>query len=104
MLGKKVANRLEGLIREKTAELKGEVIDLVLQPDHVHLLCSFPPTFAPYQIMYCLKGYSAPVLREEFPWLKSRLPNMWTGSYDVGTAGQVSTETMQRDIEAQQGR
>lgn len=104
VLGKKVATRLEELIREKTAEMKGEVMDLVIQPDHVHLFCSFPPTIAPYQIMYRLKGYSAHVLREEFPWLKSRLPNLWTRSYYVGTAGHVSAETIQRYIEDQKGR
>lgn len=104
VLGKKVAKRLEELVREKTAELKGEVIDLVIQPDHVHLFCSFPPTIAPYQIMYRIKGYSAHVLREEFPWLKSRLPNMWTRRYYVGTAGHVSSETIKKYIEAQKGR
>jgi putative transposase len=104
VLGKQVAKRLEELIHEKTAELKGEVIDLVIQPDHVHLFCRFPPTLAPYQIMHRIKGYSAHVLREEFPWLKSRLPNLWTRSYYVGTAGHVSSETIKRYIEEQKGR
>jgi putative transposase len=104
VLGKDVAKRLEELIHEKVAELKGEVLDLTVQPDHVHLFASFPPTIAPYQIMHRLKGYSARVLRDEFPWLKSRLPNMWTRSYYVGTAGHVSTATIRRYIEAQKGR
>lgn len=102
--GKDVARRLNGLIHEKVAELKGEVLDLTVQPDHVHLFCSFPPTIAPYQIMYRLKGYTARVLRDEFPWLKSRLPNMWTRSYYVGTAGHVSAETIKRYIKEQKGR
>lgn len=104
VLGKDVANRLDQLIREKAAELNGEVIDLTVQPDHTRLFCSFPPTIAPYQIMYRLKGYTAGVLREEFPWLKSRLPNLWTRSYYVGTAGHVSAETIKRYIEEQKGR
>jgi putative transposase len=56
VLGKKGAKRLDELIREKTAQRKGEVLDLVIEPDDVHLLCSFPPTIAPYQSMYRLKG------------------------------------------------
>ena len=104
VLGKKVAKRLEELIHEKTAELKGEVIDLVIQPDHGHLFCSFPPTLPPYQIVHRIKGYSAHVLREAFPWLKSRLPNMWTRSDYVGTAGRVSAETSIRYSEEQEGR
>jgi putative transposase len=96
-----VAVRLEQLIREKTAELGGEILKLTIQPDHVHLFCSFPPTMAPYQIMHRLKGYTAHVLREEFPYLNSRLPNLWTRSYYVGTAGNVSAATIQNYVNAQ---
>jgi putative transposase len=96
-----VAVRLEQLIREKSEELGGEILNLTIQPDHVHLFCSFPPTMAPYQIMHRLKGYTAHVLREEFPYLNSRLPNLWTRSYYVGTAGTVSAATIQNYIDAQ---
>lgn len=68
------------------------------------MFCRFPPTIAPNQIMHRIKGYSAHVLRDEFPWLKSRLPSLWTRSYYVGTVGHVSAETIQRYIEEQKGR
>lgn len=96
-----VAVRLDELLREKIAELGGEVLNITIQPDHVHLFCSFPPTIAPYQIMHRLKGYTAHVLRREFPELNSRLPNLWTRSYFVGTAGHVSAATIQRYIDEQ---
>jgi len=96
-----VATRLDQLIHAKTAELGGEVLNLTIQPDHVHLFCTFPPTIAPYQIMHGIKGYTAHELREEFPYLKSRLPNLWTRSYYVGTAGHVSAQTIQRYINEQ---
>jgi putative transposase len=102
--GKDVAGRLEEQIYDKVAELKGEVLDLPVRPDHVHLFSSFLPTIALYQIMHCLKGHTAHILREEFPWLKSRLLNMWTRGYYVGTAGHVSAATIRRYIEAQEGR
>jgi len=35
--------------------------------------------------------------------LKSRLPSLWTHSYYVGTAGEVSAETIRKYIEAQEG-
>lgn len=101
VLVNEMPRRLEELIREKTAELDGEVIELVIQPDHVHLFCSFPPTIAPYQIMHRIKGYTAHVLRREFPHLNSRLPNLWTRSYYVGTAGSVSAKVIERYIEEQ---
>jgi putative transposase len=100
----RVARRLEELIRDKSTELGGGVLNLTIMPDHVHLFCSFPPTMAPYQIMHRLKGYTAHQLREEFPYLKSRLPNLWTRSYYVGTAGNVSAATIQRYIDEQKGR
>jgi putative transposase len=101
VLGTDVAQRLEELICEKAAALGGEVINLTVQPDHVHLFCSFPPTIAPYQIMHGIKDYTAFALRSEFPWLKSRLPSLWTRSYYVGTAGYVSAETIQRYLDEQ---
>ena len=77
---------------------------MTIQPDHIHFFGSFPPTLAPHQVMHRVKGYTAFVLRDEFPWLKSRLPSLWTRSDYVGTAGHVSAETSQRYINEQKGR
>ena len=99
-----IPQRLTELLHEKAQELGGEILNLTVQPDHVHLFCSFPPTLSPHQIMHRLKGYTAFMLRREFPHLKSRLPNMWTRSYFVGTAGTVSAATIQRYIDEQKGR
>ena len=99
----RLAVRLEELLRCKTLQLDGEVLNLTIMPDHVHLFCSFPPTIAPYQIMHRLKGYTAYMLRREFPELNSRLPNLWTRSYYVGTAGSVSAATIRRYIDEQKG-
>ncbi|MBK8904499.1 MAG: IS200/IS605 family transposase [Anaerolineaceae bacterium] len=99
-----IPERLTVLLSEKTEEMGGEIIDLTIQPDHVHLFCIFPLTLAPHQFMHGLKGYTAFMLRQEFPHLKSQLPNMWTRSYYVGTAGNVSAQTIQRYIDEQKGR
>lgn len=95
-----VATRLEALIREKSGELQFTILRLAIQPDHVHLFVSVTPEWAPYQIAHRLKGYSARVLRQEFPHLL-RLPSVWTSAYFVSTAGNVSSATIQRYIEAQ---
>jgi len=91
-----IPERLTVLLHEKAQEMGGEIIDLAIQPDHGHLFGILPPTLAPHQIMHGLKGYTAFMLRNEFPHLKSRLPNMWTRSYYVGTAGNGSAQTIQR--------
>ena len=98
-----IPKRLVEMLYFKTQALGGEILTVTVQPDHVHLFCSFPPTLAPYQIMYRLKGFTAHELRKEFPWLKSRLPSLWTRAYFVGTAGKVSAATIQKYIEAQTG-
>lgn len=97
----RIPSRLVELLNEKSGELEGEVLKVTVQPDQVHLVCSFPPTRAPHQIMHRLKGYTAVRLRKEFPHLKRRLPNMWTGSYFVGTAGTVTAATIEKDIDEQ---
>ena len=50
--------------------------------------------------MHRLKGYTARILRAEFPVLL-KLPSMWTRSYFVSTAGKVSSATIRRYIEEQ---
>lgn len=95
--------RLDGLIREVAAELDCTVLALEIMPDHLHLFLSAPPTLAPNQIVRRIKGRSSRVLRQEFPHLL-RLPSLWTRSYFVSTAGNVSSQTIQRYIAEQRTR
>lgn len=92
-----VETRLRELLAEKCKELDIEILALEIMPDHVHLFVNAPPLFAPYQIMFRLKGFTARILRKEFEQL-TRMPSMWTTSYFVSTAGNVSSETIKRYI------
>ena len=96
----KVKDRLNQLLREKATELGIEVIALEINPDHVHLFVNAMPDFAIHQVAFRLKGYTSRVLRLEFPHLR-KMPSMWTSSYFASTAGNVSSETIRRYIEAQ---
>ncbi|MFB6277062.1 MAG: transposase, partial [Halothece sp.] len=49
------------------------------------------------------KGRASHYLRKEFPELK-KLPTLWTPSYFVSTAGNISSDTIQRYIENQKGK
>jgi putative transposase len=93
-----VAKRLRELIWQKANELECVVIALEIDPDHVHLFLGCPPTIAPYQIVHRIKGASSRVLRQEFPELL-KLPSLWTHSYFVSTAGNVSRETIKKYIQ-----
>jgi len=48
----------------------GEVIELVVRPDHAHLFAHFPPTLAPQQIMAGIRGRVSHALRREVPALR----------------------------------
>jgi putative transposase len=98
-----VAKRLEELLYEKTKELDCEIIALEIMEDHVDLFLCCPPTLAPDQIMFRLKGFTSRVLRQEFPHLL-KLPSMWTRSYFCSTAGDASSETIKRYIANQKTR
>ncbi len=76
---------------------------LETMPDHIHLLISIPPTEAVGVMIGKLKGMTAKVLREEFPHLKSRLPNLWTRSYFVASTGGVTLQALKQYVENQKG-
>lgn len=99
-----VAERLEAIIRERAAALKAEVEGLEIMPDHVHLFVSVPPTDAPQHFVNQFKGHSARLLRREFSHLKSSLPCLWSRSYYVGAAGQVSAAAIRRYVASQKER
>lgn len=64
-----VAKDLQALLIEKCADLGCEIVALEIMPNHVHLFLSCPPTLAPSDAMFWLKGYSSHVLRERYAHL-----------------------------------
>lgn len=96
-----VDERLKQLVREKQSEYGYEVIDVEVMPDHVHMLISIDPRLVPSDVVGKIKGYTAHQLREEFTWLKSRLPSLWTRSKFISTCGAVSLEIVKQYIENQ---
>jgi putative transposase len=91
---------LQQITQEVATENKCKVIELAIQPDHVHLFIRSNPRTLPTDIARLIKGRSAHGLREEYPFLK-RLPSLWTRSTFYSTAGNVSSETIRRYIERQ---
>lgn len=95
-----VKRRVIELIYEKATELDCKIVSLAIEPEHIHLFLNCSPDLAPKQIMHRIKGYSSYILRKEFPHLK-KMPSMWTRSYFVSTAGNVSSSTIEKYIAAQ---
>ena len=95
-----VAADLRSLIEAKCAEKGWTIIELVIQPDHVHLFVRAWPIDAAADIVKECKGVSSRKLRKKYAGLR-RLPSLWTRSYFASTAGNVSSETIQKYIAAQ---
>ncbi len=81
-----IQERLQQIIREVAAEYKWSVIELAIQPDHVHVFMRSTPRTLPTDLPILIKGQSSHLLREEYPFLK-RMPSLWTRSTFYSTAG-----------------
>ena len=93
-------DRLIQLIAEKYAEKGWDILELAVQPDHLHLFVRVWPSDSAAQVVKEVKGFTAFHLRKEFVPALSKLPSLWTRSYFASTAGNVSAETIQKYIEA----
>ena len=96
--------RLKELILNKQEDYGYKALDMEVMPDHVHLILDVNPQNGIVNIIGQIKGYSAHILREEFPWLKSRLPCLWTRSKFISSVGAVSLDVVKKYIEDQKGK
>lgn len=98
-----VEQRFKELVHEVCAELKIVIVAMECDKDHTHMFLNALPTLSPADIMAKIKGVTSKKLREEFLHLL-HLPSLWTRSYFVSTAGNVSSETIKRYVEQQKTR
>lgn len=101
VLGGRVAERLDELIRQKADERGWEIVALEVMPDHVHLFVKHDPKASASYVANQFKGFTSRVLREEFGHLRSRLPTLWSSSYFAASVGAVSAATVRRYIDTQ---
>lgn len=104
VIGGRLETRLKQIIAEVIDEKGAWLIEMETMPDHVHLVVEVDPQLGVHRLVKAIKGRSSRVLREEFPWLKSRLPSLWTNSYFVATVGGASLSVIKRYVEAQKDR
>lgn len=97
-----VESRLKVLITEISIELQADLIEVETDKDHVHLLVEVDPQYGINNYVRRLKGKTSRILRDEFPFLRKRLPTLWTNSYFVSTVGGAPLEVVKQYIENQQ--
>lgn len=96
-----VDTRLKEIICQVCQEIQVEIIEMEIMPDHVHLLLEVDPQFGIHKAVKKIKGRSSRILRQEFSWLKTKLPTLWTNSYFVSTVGGAPLEAIKKYIENQ---
>lgn len=101
ILEKDVAVELGSVLDEICATNKWQMITKEIQPDHIHWFVSIPPSIAVCDVIKVLKGTSARKLYLKFPVLHKTVwgGHLWSPSYYVATAGNISAETVKKYIE-----
>ncbi|AAK41701.1 IS200/IS605 family transposase [Saccharolobus solfataricus] len=94
-----IAEYTKEVLKSIAEELGCEIIALEVMPDHIHLFVNCPPRYAPSYLANYFKGKSARLILKKFPQLNKG--KLWTRSYFVATAGNVSSEVIKKYIEEQ---
>ena len=98
-----VEARFKELVSQICRQNDIEILALECHIDHCHLFVNCPPNLSPADVMRLVKANTGRTLICEFEAL-SKIPNLWTRSYFVSTAGSVSSETIQKYVETQKTR
>jgi len=98
-----IDRRIKEMILEKQDQYNYTVVEMEVMPDHVHLLLDVDPRIGIDRVVRKIKGYPAHTLRQEYPWIRTRLPSLWTRSRFIASVGSVSLQTIKQYIEEQKG-
>lgn len=93
-----VETRLKQLLIEQSTKNGYSIESMEVMPDHIHIFIKVDPTDSPHKVVQQLKGYTSRMLRMEFPYLKTRMPTLWTRSYYCESVGHISQQTIEKYI------
>ena len=96
-----VDERFREIAQQVADEMRFDIIEMEVMPDHVHMLLEVDPQLGIHKAVKRIKGRTSHDLREEFPWLKRRIPSLWTNSYFVSTVGGAPLSIVKQYIENQ---
>jgi putative transposase len=75
-------------IRKRYPEI--EYVQRNIQPDHVHLVLSFPPKYSIARVVQIIKSNTGKAMWEKFEFLRKRYygrGGIWSAGYFVSTVG-----------------
>ncbi|MFK7825902.1 MAG: IS200/IS605 family transposase [Oligoflexales bacterium] len=102
----KLADFLNQLIQVEVQKMKGQIVELNVQEDHVHLLLRVPPKISVSQLMGTIKGKSAIQLFQRFPSLRTKRywgNRFWAQGYCVDTVG-LDSEKIRKYVKYQEDK
>lgn len=89
-------------IRKNYPEI--DYIERNIQPDHVHLVVSFPPKYSIAQVVQIIKQNTGRALKDKFEFLRQRYygrGGIWSAGYFVSTVG-LDEEMIKRYVRYQE--
>ena len=95
-----IKKRLSEIFDGVAKDNNWEIIAKEIMPDHVHLFVYADVLTRPEIVVKRFKGRSSNLLRKEFKELL-KMPTLWTRSYFLSTAGNVSSATIKGYINRQ---
>lgn len=95
--------RLKEIIYQVAQEFDAIIEELEVMEDHVRIILSCYPHIT-HKIVRIMKGRSSRLLREEFSFVKSRTPSLWTRRYFIATTGGDQLSTIKEYVQNQKLR
>ena len=96
-----VEARLKELVVQICKDIRVDLLEMEIMPEHVHLLLEVDPQFGIHKAVKAIKGRTSRVLRSEFRHLTTKIPTLWTNSYLVSTVGGAPLAVIKQYIESQ---
>ena len=105
LLVEDVAEYIKKILKSITNELSREIITLEVMLDHIHLFINYLLIYSLSYLANYFKRKPVRLVLKKFPELRKYTNGkLWTRSYLVSTAGNVSSEIIEKYIEERWGR
>lgn len=94
---------VDGCIRYAASRWKIKIIELNVQPEHVHVTVQIPLSMSPSSSVHKLKGISAKKIFEKVPNFRLRYPrgHFWSRGTNMTSVGFVSIEVANEYVRRQ---
>jgi putative transposase len=101
-----VKQEVHNCIQVFCGRMECEVVELNIQPDHVHLICMVPPKVSISEFMGAIKGRTAIRVFKQFPYMKKKPywgNHFWAKGYCVDTVG-IDADMIRKYVKYQEDK